>query len=433
MCSARKFQGGSRVTDIADGKASRGDRRRVVMSAFACEPGRGSEQEVGWRWALEMSRWFDVTVITQTRNRDGIEERLKDGIPSECHLHLEYVQLPKPIYQLKSRFDSLTWPYYAVWQKFAFQRASSLHREKPFDLAHHVTFVSFRVPIYLKRLGLPVVFGPVGGADKAPFHLLMRGFSLRICLKELARNCLTDASAVVMRCYLPLSEGKGICLAATPAMGQIFEEASLPYEVFPAIGIDVGREPDPRPSGPLRFLYVGRFHALKGVHLLLEAFAKANVPGASLTLIGSGSEEPKLHQLADQLGITERLTWTGKIPRSQLSARYRNHDVLVAPSLYESGGLVVLEAMAEGLPVIVLDVGGHSISVAEGCGIKVCPASIIPKVIDGLATAMRFYVDHPERIENDGRRARQRVLEHYGWTRKVIHMRGIYRRLIGET
>jgi hypothetical protein len=48
-------------------------RLRLALSAFACEPGRGSEQEVGWRWALELSREFEVTLVTQERNRPGIE------------------------------------------------------------------------------------------------------------------------------------------------------------------------------------------------------------------------------------------------------------------------------------------------------------------------------------------------------------------------
>lgn len=416
-------------------RADRAGRPRVLMSAFACEPGRGSEQEVGWRWALEMSRWYDVTVLTQTRNRPGIERELGKGLPGGRTLAFEYFQLPRPVYRLKSRFDPLTWPYYAWWQWAARRAAARLHAQRPFALAHHVTFVSFRVPVWLKRLGVPVVFGPVGGADEAPFYLLSRGFGPGIWCKEVLRNLLTGASRSLMGLLPPLRDGRGICLAATPAMARIFDRAGLPNELFPAVGIDPGPSRDhPMPTaGAPRFLFVGRFHPLKGVHLLLEAFVRAAIPGARLTLVGSGAQEPRLRRLADRLGVADRLTWTGKLPRAELAARYREHDVLVAPSLYESGGLVALEAMAQGLPAVVLDVGGHSLSVVDGCGIKVSTQGSSDEVIDGLAAAMRAYAADPERIGADGNRARQRVASHYGWPRKAEQMLAVYQRLIGDS
>lgn len=402
------------------------------MSAFACEPGRGSEQEVGWRWALEMSRWFDVTVLTQTRNRPGIERRMRDEIPGGHTLSFEYVQLPGPIYRLKSRFDFLTWPYYALWQRSILKVAARLHSERRFALAHHVTFVSFRVPVWLKSLEIPVVFGPVGGADTAPFHLLGRGFGPAIWCKEVLRNILTGASAALMGTIPPIKNNSGVCLAATPSMARIFARGGFPHEVFPAVGMDPGVEPKPSSNHPPRFLFVGRFHPLKGTHLLLEAFARARIEGADLTLIGTGQEERRLLQLATRLGIASRLSWTGKLPRNELAAHYREHDVLVAPSLYESGGLVALEAMAEGLPAIVLNVGGHSVSVSDGCGIKVSPLGSVDDVIDRLASAMRAYAEDPSRIAGDGTRARERVANAYEWSRKALRMKSIYERLITQ-
>jgi glycosyltransferase involved in cell wall biosynthesis len=405
-------------------------RRRILISAFACEPYRGSEQEVGWRWAFEMSRWYDVTVITQTRNRPGIDRELARGLPPDRMLYFEYVQLAVPLYRLKSRFDLLTWPYYALWQRAIIKVAARLHAKQPFALAHHVTFVSFRVPVGLKALGIPVVLGPVGGADQAPFHLLGRGFGPGLWCKEVLRNLLTGASEGLMRVLPPLNGRQGICLAATPAMEQIFKRAELPSKLFPAVGIDSGPERSPRVARPTRFLFVGRFHPLKGTHLLLEAFSRAAILGARLTLIGAGGEEASLHRLAAKLGIADLLEWTGKLPRNELIAHYRAHDALIAPSLYESGGLVALEAMAQGLPVIALDVGGHSVSIAEGCGLRISPYGSIDAVVDRLAAAMKVYADDPIRMETDGRNARAHVSSHYEWDNKAIRMKQIYEDLL---
>jgi glycosyltransferase involved in cell wall biosynthesis len=308
--------------------------------------------------------------------------------------------------------------------------AARLHSEKPFALAHHVTFVSFRVPVWLKNLGIPVVFGPVGGADMAPFHLLSRGFDPSIWCKEVLRNLLTGACEALMRATPPLRKNKGVCLAATPAMARIFKKAGFANEIFPAVGIDAGPERPPRLPGPTRFLFVGRFHPLKGTHLLLEAFAHARIDETRLTLIGTGPEETKLRELASKLGITSRVEWLGKLPREKLAEHYRSHDVLVAPSLYESGGLVALEAMAEGLPVIVLDVGGHSVSVADGCGIKIPAVGSVDDVIKALASAINSYSNAPSRIAQDGMRARKRVADTYEWSHKASHMKEIYQNMI---
>ena len=413
----------------------KGGRARVLMSSFACEPSRGSEQEVGWRWALEMSRWFDVTVLTQTRNRPGIERELEKGIPSDRSLQFVYHQLPEPVYRMKSRFDPLTWPYYALWQRAIIKVAKKLHAEESFKLVHHVTFVSFRVPVWIKKMGIPVVFGPVGGADKAPSNLLGMGFGFKIRFKERVRNALTGIGAMVIKIFPPLAKADGICLAATPAMARIFDGVSLPNKVMSAVGMDPGELTQERQvvKDGLRFLFVGRFHPLKGTHLLIEAFARADIKGAQLTLVGGGADASNLRELAEQLGVGDQITWTGKLPRHELTSIYRENDVLVAPSLYESGGLVALEAMAQGMPAIVLDVGGHSISVADGCGERVSPDGPVDEVIDGLVNAMRGYCEAPERILADGKRAHLQVTNLYDWNHKAQQMKEIYEETMVKT
>lgn len=410
-------------------------RPRVLISAFACEPGRGSEQEVGWRWACEMSRWFDVTLVTQTRNRPGIEREIAKGFPEDHSLSFEYHQLPQPVYRLKSRFDPLTWPYYILWQWSMIGLARRLHEKNPFVLAHHVTFVSFRVPVHLKRLGIPVIFGPVGGAERAPLGLLVRGFGPLVLAKELLRNLTTSVCSRMLRVWRPIPSGRGVCLATTPGMEAIFRRAGFPVKLFPAIGIEeipgqASTASDP--SKGMRYLYVGRLHPLKGVRLLLEAFARAAVPGSRLTLVGGGKEEPVLRKLAVGLGIGDRVEWVGKVPRERLPAIYRNHHVLVAPSLYESGGLTALEAMSEGVPVIALDVGGHSVSIGEGCGIKIPCGGGINMVVSHLAEAMCQYARNPQLVSLHGRAARDHVAARYGWQHKSEAMKEIYEDLISS-
>jgi glycosyltransferase involved in cell wall biosynthesis/thymidylate kinase len=401
---------------------------RILLSAFACEPGRGSEQEVGWRWALELSVDFDVTVLTQDRNRPGIERALAAGAGEGRRLRFEYLQLPRPLPRWKSRWDFLTLPYYAVWQWPAMRRVRELHREQPFDVIHHLTFASFRVPIWMKRVGPPVVMGPVGGAEQAPWHLLAYRSQWQTWTREAFRNVMTRVSIGLLRFFPPLA-GRGLCLAATPGMQRIFERQGLPCRLFPTIGADGVASTEPIASSndrACRFLFVGRLHLLKGVQLLLPAFADSRLANTTLTIVGAGPEEVRLKPQAAELGLSERIDWRGAVPRAELDAIYRAHDILVAPSLYESGGLAVLEAMERGLPVIVLNVGGHGVSVTDECGIRLSPNSPVPDVIAALSDAMARYAhDVPLRIAH-GRAALARVKDEYDWTAKVRRMKAVY-------
>lgn len=403
---------------------------KVLISAFAAEPGRGSEQEVGWKWSIELARaGARVVVMTQTRNRRGIETALSREEFRGLPLEFVYIQFPKIFYYLKSRFACLTMPYYAAWQWMALYRARRLHTQHQFDLIHHLTFASFRVPITMKFLGLPVVIGPVGGAEQAPWSLLAHRARLKPYLKEAVRNISTRIGILTLRVFPPLRGSRGICLATTPQMHCIFQNLGYPSTVIPTIGVEpTSSEIELRdPSIPARkFLYAGRLHFLKGLQLLLDAFAMVDIEGVELTLVGRGDEQTWLERQAKELGIRDRVHFLGEVRREELSAIYRSHDVICGPSLYESGGLSVVEGMAHGLPAIVLDVGGHAVSVTPECGIKIPVGGTSQTVVALLADAISEYAANGCLLQRHSVAARQRVEDVYDWRVKINRMLEIY-------
>src|SRR6267154_498200 len=92
-------------------------RLQVLLSAYSCEPGKGSEPEVGWQWARQMARWHDVTVLTRANNEASIREGLaREGeMPG---LRFVYHDLAAPLLRLKKQFG---WrdAYYRLWQSSA--------------------------------------------------------------------------------------------------------------------------------------------------------------------------------------------------------------------------------------------------------------------------------------------------------------------------
>lgn len=163
-----------------------------------------------------------------------------------------------------------------------------------------------------------------------------------------------------------------------------------------------------RPSGSkVRFLFVGAIGARKGVPVLLQAWAALSGKGGELTLVGP--VHPKDEHL---LGHRPHVKILGKRPHIDLPAIFAEHDVFVFPSLFEGFGLVILEAMASGLPVITTDATAGPDVISEGEDGFVVPAGDP----EALRDRMAWSLENPRRINEMGRAARE-TARRYSWER----------------
>src|SRR5579864_6502517 len=153
----------------------RADQLKVLMSAYAFEPERGSEPGVGWNWVQQIGKSEKVWVITKANNRRTIESALaKEPLPN---VHFVYFDLPRWASFWKRGLRGIH-AYYYLWQLGAYLVARRLHRQVGFDLVHHVTFVNYWMPSFLVLLPVPFLWGPVGGGESAP-RAFWHFFSLR--------------------------------------------------------------------------------------------------------------------------------------------------------------------------------------------------------------------------------------------------------------
>jgi len=130
-----------------------------------------------------------------------------------------------------------------------------------------------------------------------------------------------------------------------------------------------------------------------------------------------------------QLGIADRVTFLGRKTRAETLEILGQSDVLVHPSLHDSGGLVCLEALAARRPVICLDWAGPAVQVAEGSGIRVAVGDA-EQITADLADAMKRLAANADLREAMGRVGRRHVEAHYFWPRKVEYYCSIYERLL---
>lgn len=347
---------------------------RILLSAYACEPGKGSEPGVGWNWALALAgRGHEVWVLTRCNNQKTIEPEYLQLEPAiREHLHFIYYDLPKRVSWWKKGGRGVHL-YYLLWQWGAYQFARQKHAEHAFDRVHHVTFVSARQPSFMGGLGIPFIFGPVAGGERAPWRL-RTGYGLRGWLLDAARdaaNALVKFDPMMWRTF---AQAERIFVTSQQTQDLVPKRYWPKTRIKLAIALDVGEVGDQhqvRAVRPPRIVYVGHFLYLKGMHLGLASFASflRRHPGARLSMIGKGPEEARWRQLAEQLGVQDSIDWVPWVSQAELADVYRNHDVLLFPSLHDSGGMVVLEAMQQGLPVVCLKLGGPGVLVDDTCGI----------------------------------------------------------------
>ena len=177
-------------------------------------------------------------------------------------------------------------------------------------------------------------------------------------------------------------------------------------------------------------LYVGRIEPLKGIDILLKAVAQLGQAESVKTLIVGGDSEgdreiERLKSLADELGISPRVSFVGRVEQPELPAYYSAADVCVVPSYYESFGLVALESMACGTPVVASRVGGLPTIVKDGVTGYLVPWRCPEPFADRLDILLNSDVVN----RGMGQAARSRALT-MGWSAVADRLLSLYTSLV---
>lgn len=374
---------------------------KLLISAYACAPNRGSEHGSAWNWTSEAARLGeDVTVLVSPAHRDAILaaterdpalQRIRWLFPEVAFWPLQ--QGKEPVWERS---------YNLLWQREALRVARALHREQPFDLVHHLTWGGVRAPTFLGTLGAPLIIGPVGGGETSP-----AGLRDRMPLRGRVLESVRDLSNATIELNPIVRQGlrkAGVIFARTADTKNLL---SPPLRAKTYVQMELGVMPTqigaPRPvrQAPRKLLYAGRLLYWKGVHIAVEAMAQlvANMPDAQLTIVGNGPEEARLKTEIAQRGLGANITFVSWMPQEQFLRLYDTHDLFVFPSLHDSTGWVVLESFCKGLPVACLNLGGPKDIVTPQCGIIVDTQGLDTSgVAARLAEELRVLLADPERL-----------------------------------
>jgi D-inositol-3-phosphate glycosyltransferase len=352
-------------------------------------------------------RGHHVTVYTR-RDDSGLPDRVRVG-PGVTVEHVPAgpaTILPK---------DALL-PYMAQFGDYLATRWIA----EPPDVAHaHFWMSGLAAHRGVRGTGIPVLqtfhaLGVVkrrhqGASDPSP--------PSRLRLEaELAR----DAALVVATCTDEVTE---LTALGVPASRIAVVPCGVDLDRFSPSGPRAARD------GRHRILSLGRLVERKGVETTVRAMTA--VPGAELVIAGGGdaiadAEQARLSSIATACGVQDRVRLLGRIARQDVPALLRSADVVVSVPWYEPFGMVPLEAMACGVPVVASAVGGHLDTVVDGRTGALVPA----RDPAALAQRLRELLADPARLAAISSAAAVRARSRYGWNRIAVETELLYRQVL---
>jgi glycosyltransferase involved in cell wall biosynthesis len=408
----------------------------VLLSAYQCGAGMGSVSQIGWEWYSRLSENCQVTLFTHIRNQAALEAA-NAPLHDSSVVFIDTEWFAAPLY----RFASWCFPRsehpkfliasldFFVYDYLALRKARQLIKAgQVFDIVHAVTPVSPMAATRLHKLGVPLVLGPWNGGLASPttFPEIMKAESKWLYpIRNLGR--VFDALIGSTRNAALILTATQATLAAIPKRYQhkckmLLENGvnldwftAAPYPPFPSV------------DRPLQIVFVGRLLPFKGIAMLLEALKALTFP-VQLTIVGEGSERQQLERLTTEWQLSEKVQFTGNLPLNQIAKIIEHSHVFCLPSVRESGGAVVLEAMAVARPVIVVDFGGPAEIVDDAVGVKLA-ATGKAAVVQGLIDNLTAVYENPRPWLMRGLEGRRRVEALYSWDSKIATAIGFYRQL----
>ncbi len=304
------------------------------------------------------------------------------------------------------------------------RQASRIYRkyEKQFGkpgliLAHSVTWAGFAAYLIHKGFGIPYVIvehrsffvwsSPEARQMVKPFYVPLFDLAFAHCAH------LVLVSDSLRKGIVVLVPSAGRRIKVIPNM--IREDQFFPPS-------------DLRKTDPFVFLWAGRLEHVKGVDLLLEAVKKLSDSSDrqfSVRLAGKGSLRSELEQQAFALGIDHRISFLGRLSREEMLEEFQGANCFVLPTRYEAFGVVLIEAMATGLPLIATRSGGPDSIVTKENGLLIDPENAAE-----LSEAMQHMMDHIGEYPAD--LIRSRTLKQYGDASVMEQYNQLFLHLPGE-
>ena len=350
----------------------------LIVVASTVHPNLGSEPGKGWWWSSALSPYYRLHIITQ---KDSLGYCEGEALPIRDEWTFHPTERSVTTWRIPTGYLQ-----YSRWLEEVMGIASSLIRTIPVAGLCHLTLGSFRMLPSYHRLGVPYTMGPIGGGECSPLPLLWsRRAPLSHKVSETVRPLLNGAFGAVPALRTTMRQS-ALVLATSRETERVLKGmgAAKTQTVFPDAydqpvdleAIDsLKASQKSAVSQEIRLLWQGRALWWKAPDLALYALREALERGvrARLTMITDWQSPVGLavKSLAEKLGISSAMDFSGFMPRAELLRTAREHHAFFATSMHDSGGIPLIEAQAQGLPCLTPALGGNRDAVCPGTGVRV--------------------------------------------------------------
>ncbi len=402
----------------------------ILYIAYSCDPQKGSEDKIGWNIPVTNAQTTDhnVFVITKEEHRQGIENYLRKNNIENINFH--YVDIPSVYKKIFRGF--LYSGRLNIWHRRAIKTAERLVHDHDIQIIHQITPIEFRaVGNYGNISGVKFICGPLGGGESIPIGL--RTYIGKNLYVEAIRYCMNYLANLRYRMSHTLSH----CDMIMFANKETRDFLGLDGPIFTEIGISKNEistnNVDHCESDKITFLVAGRIIYRKGHHFLFDALEKlpSNME-YECRIVGDGPELSRLKKRCENSKkLSAHVRFVGNIPYNQMEDEYNNADLLIMPSLRETTGTVILEAMARGVPVITIDKFGGARIVKENSG-WLYSGNSRNEYVDALSNILLDCVSDSKLIVKQKGNIAVKAINDYMWKQKCKKYHAFYQKLMSD-
>ena len=413
---------------------------KVLINAYACSPYMGSEPGMAWNWCTNLAKYCELFIITEGEFRDKIES-IMPTLPQEGNMHFYYLPIGGNDNLKSEKIRKMCWNqgdwrfywYYAKWQKRALKLAQEIVDKEQIDVLHQLNMVGFREPGYLWKLGVPLVWGPIGGMGDINVRFL-KGAPIRTKLFIRLKNVITNCQLMFSYRVRKTINHSSALISAVPdtqkKLRHYFNRDSIWIPETGCYNLN-NVVVDKRTRRDFHILWVGRFIYTKRLDIALRSIAEVKgLPNLHFHIVGTGNDEEveKYKELGYSLGIDTLCSWHGKLDNSKVHEMMRNADVFFFTSIAEATSTVIPEAINNCLPVLCFDACGFAPIVTEKIGRKV--------KMDSQDKSVKEFAKHINMLYNNKQLLYEmsvnckEALKVMLWEDKALQVFGIYKGIV---
>lgn len=409
----------------------------ILINAYACSPGMGSEPGMAWNWCVNLAKYCELYIITEGEFRKRIEE-VVSVLPQGKNMHFYYNPVSEEVRRMCwNQGDWRFYKHYRSWQWRTYEMANEIIAVKHIDILHQLNMIGFREPGYLWKIeDIPLVWGPIGGLKRFPLEYAQGGgFKMR--LFNLIKNTINILQLKYDNRVNSALHKAAILVSSIPdSYYAIKKYHGLESIIIPETGCfeEIPSRDDMRDfnSKYLKVIWVGKFDFRKRLDIALRTMATVCNSHIVFQVFGTGNEQQvkNAQEYCWNLGIEDwvKIEWMGNCTNDSVQKAMRESHLFFFTSVSEDTSTVVMEAISNHLPILCFNTCGMGYVVNDKVGIKI-PLTNPEQSVKDFAEKIEYLYTHRHVLKrmSDNCRERQRELS---WDNKAKMMVEIYNQII---